>query len=123
MSKKKNYRQKHILIAYLAIILGGLIVMPFHFSNFMITIMEVLPIALFCGPYEKIDELVENNLSIANKYTMIFLLITLIIFSLLSNNNVRIPANAYASAACIAVGIRSILFIYFDGNVKMDLGE
>ncbi|BCJ95815.1 hypothetical protein acsn021_33840 [Anaerocolumna cellulosilytica] len=119
---KKNYKHKHFLIASLAIILGGLEIIPFYIPNFIVTILEVAVIVLFCGPYEKIDELVEKNLNRANKITMVLLLITLMIFSLIGNNKIIISANIFSCAACIAVGIRSILLIFYDGYGNMDIG-
>ncbi len=123
MAKKKNYKQKHVLIASLSIIVGVLGVIPFNLPNSIMTVLELVPVVLFIGPYEKVDELVEHNLNKANKLTMTLLIIMLIIFSLLVNNKVIITANAFSCAACIAVGIRSILFLWYDRNLSVGTGE
>ncbi len=121
MIRKKNYKHKHFLIISLAIILGGSLFLPFDIPNLVIA--QTALICLFCGPYEKIDELVEKNLSIANKYTLLLLLIMLIIFSLLVKNNVTISSNTFSLIVCTAVAIRSILFLGFDGYLNLDKGE
>lgn len=123
MNQKNNYKKKHFLISSLAIIIGVLLIIPFNIPNLIVTALEVVLITLFCGPYEKKDELVEANLNKANRFIIIFLLITLIILSFLGNNKVNIPANVFSCIACFAVGLRSILFICFDGYIKMDEGE
>lgn len=123
MTIKKNYKNKHLLIASLSIIAAAFTIIPFNVSNFFVTTIQVIPVILFSGPYEKVDELVENNLNKANKYIMILLLIALIIFSLLVNNKVTIAPNIFAFTACTAVGFRSILFIWFDRNLNIGKGE
>lgn len=116
MNNVKNYRNKHVLIALLSIIVAAITITPFNVPNSLVAIIQVIPLMLFSGPYEKIDELVENNLNRANKFIMISLLIMLILFSLLANNNVYVAPNIFSFVACLAVGFRSILFVLFDKN-------
>lgn len=121
MTRKKNYKHKHFLIVSLSIILGGSLFLPFDIPYFVIA--QTALICLFCGPYEKTDELVEKNLSAANKYTLLLLLIMLMIFSLLVKNNVTISSDTFSLIACTAVAMRSILFLCFDGYLNLDKGE
>jgi predicted nucleic acid-binding Zn ribbon protein len=123
MKNQKNYKNKHVLIVCLSIIIAVVTISPFNIYNSLVAIIQMVPIILFAGPYEKVDELVENNLNRANKIIMILLLILLMLFSLIENNNVNIVPNILSLTACIAIGIRSILFLWFDRNINLDKGE
>lgn len=123
MKNQKSYKNKHVLIASLSFIIVAITISPFNISNSLVTIVQMVPIILFTGPYEKVDELVENNLNRSNKIIMILLLILLMLFSLIENNNVSIVPNIFSLTACIAIGIRSILFLWFDRNINLDKGE
>lgn len=123
MTNKINYKKKHLKITFLTIIAGISTILPFNIPSIIFAIIVTVPIVLFNGPYEKVDELVENNLNKANKFTMLFLLIMLMIFYILQNNRIVLSANVFSCTACIAVSIRSIIFLWFDRNVSMDMGE
>lgn len=114
MAIKKNYKNKHYLIIASEFIVVILSILPSFLSGSLISVLQIIPAILFCGPYEKVDELVEVNLNRANKFTMILLIALLMLFYFLSNNNVTLTATSFGIAACFAIGFRSILFLWFD---------
>lgn len=122
MTNKTNYKRKHMKIVFLAITLVIFDLLPFNIPGIVFALIITLPIVLFTGPYEKVDELAQTLLNKANKFTMLLVLFILMIFYVLRENMIILSADIFLCTVCIAIGFRSFLFICFDHNLSTDDG-
>lgn len=122
----KNYKNKHIGAAILAIGIIIVTVMPIQGI-----VMDIISIAFavlageFTARAAKGDELTEHNIARSNKITLVALIAALVILGVSGDENERVnlSSEVFWIIAAGAIALRSILFLCFDRTPKEEMQE